>query len=196
MAERHVLGDRAAEPDLEVVGMRSKDEQVARRRASPHLIRRAISSSVTCAVTDRSGADFVLNGGRCYGAGMRIHSFTAALCLVATGALAQRLPAGVSPEHYSLWFAPDLEKATFRGRETIAVNVAAPTSAITLHAAEITFGEVTIEAGGKTQPAKVTLNDKDETATFTVPARRCPRARRRSASPTPAFSTTSCAAST
>jgi aminopeptidase N len=100
---------------------------------------------------------------------MRIHLLTATLCLVATGAVAQRLPAGVSPEHYYLWFAPDLDKATFRGKETIAVNIAAPTSTITLHAAEIAFGEVTIEAGGKAQPAKVTLNDKDETATLTVP---------------------------
>src|SRR6478735_12786478 len=87
-----------------------------------------------------------------------------------TGAFAQRLPTTVTPEHYDLWFAPDLDKETFRGRETITVTIAAPTSTITLNAAEITFGEVTIESGGKTQTAKVALNENDDTATFTVPA--------------------------
>ena len=92
------------------------------------------------------------------------------LCLCAVPAFAQRLPATVTPDHYDLWFAPDLDKETFRGRETISLTVAAPTSTITLNAAEITFGTVTVESGGKTQPAQVSLNEKDETATFTVPA--------------------------
>ena len=69
--------------------------------------------------------------------------------LLAAPAFAQRLPGGVTPEHYTLWFAPDLARATFRGRETIRVQVAKPTTAITLHAAEITFGEVSITAGGR-----------------------------------------------
>jgi aminopeptidase N len=93
-----------------------------------------------------------------------------AVGLCAGAASAQRLPATVTPEHYALWFAPDLEKETFRGREAITVNLASPTSTITLNAAEITFGEVTVEAGGRTQTAAVTLNEANETATFTVPA--------------------------
>jgi aminopeptidase N len=88
--------------------------------------------------------------------------------LIAAPAFAQRLPGGVTPEHYTLWFAPDLEKATFRGRETIRVQVAKPTTTITLHAAEITFGEVTITAGGQTQRARVTEDAKNEMVTFTV----------------------------
>ena len=99
---------------------------------------------------------------------MRIRALTVLLCLVTTPAFAQRLPAGVTPTSYTLWFAPDLDKETFRGRESIAVNLAAPSTTITLNAAEITFGEVTItDAGGK-QTAKVSLNDKDEMATLTV----------------------------
>src|SRR5262245_53713391 len=90
------------------------------------------------------------------------------LFLSAGAAFAQRLPTTVTPDHYDLWFAPDLEKETFRGRETIAVTIAAPASTITLNAAEITFGEVTIESGGKKQTAKVALNEKDETATLSV----------------------------
>jgi aminopeptidase N len=89
--------------------------------------------------------------------------------LLAAPAFAQRLPDGVTPEHYTLWFAPDLAKATFRGRETIRVQVATPTTAITLHAAEITFDEVSITAGGRTQRARVTEDVKNEMVTFTVP---------------------------
>src|SRR5678816_1381252 len=91
------------------------------------------------------------------------------LLLLTSPAAAQRLSGNVVPSHYTLWFAPDLTKATFRGRETIQVQVKTPSTAITLHAAEIEFGEVTIAAGGRTQTARVTLDVKAETATFTVP---------------------------
>jgi len=91
-----------------------------------------------------------------------------ALFLSVNSALAQRLPGGVSPTHYNLWFAPDLDKATFRGKESIAVTLSAPSPTITLHAAEITFGDVTIESAGGSQTATVSLNEKDETATLRV----------------------------
>ena len=45
-----------------------------------------------------------------------------------------------------------------------------PSTTVTLHAAEITFGEVTITSGGQTQTARVTPDAKRETATLTVPA--------------------------
>jgi aminopeptidase N len=95
-----------------------------------------------------------------------------ALCslLVCAGpALAQRLPTTAVPSHYTLWFAPDLEKDTFRGRETIQLDLKAPSTAITLNAAEISFGEVSITAAGTTQRADVTLDAAKEQATFTVP---------------------------
>src|ERR1044071_7373292 len=88
--------------------------------------------------------------------------------LLATPAVAQQLPGGVTPEHYTLWFAPDLAKATFRGRETIRVQVAKPTTTVTLHAAEISFGEVTVTAAGQTQRARVTEGGEDGMVTFTV----------------------------
>src|SRR6187549_1403582 len=95
--------------------------------------------------------------------------WVAALCLIASSAYAQRLPAGVTPVHYTLWFAPDLEKQVFRGRETIDVRLAAATRNITLNAAEIAFDRVTITAGGRSQDARVSLDPKAEMATLTVP---------------------------
>ena len=91
------------------------------------------------------------------------------LCLTCVPAGAQRLPTTVTPEQYTLWFAPDLAQETFRGRESIAVTLAAPSTSITLHAAEITFGDVTIEDAGGSQVARVSLNEAAETATLTVP---------------------------
>ena len=100
---------------------------------------------------------------------MRTPILALVLCLTALPATAQRLPGTVVPERYTLWFAPDLDQETFRGRESIAVSLSAPATTITLHAAEITFGEVTIEDAGGSQPATVTLNEATETATLTVP---------------------------
>ena len=94
---------------------------------------------------------------------------SAALCLVCLPADAQRLPTNVTPEHYALWFAPDLERETFDGRESITVRLAAPATSITLHSAEITFNEVTIADPGGSQTASVTLDAEKETATLTVP---------------------------
>jgi aminopeptidase N len=101
----------------------------------------------------------------------RAWSALVVLLSMAVPAAAQRLTDAVVPEHYSLWFAPDLEKETFRGRETIQAVVTQPTSSITLHSAEIEFGEVRITSGGRTQIARVTRDSAAETATFTVPTR-------------------------
>ena len=73
------------------------------------------------------------------------------------------------PENYRLWFAPDLEKETFRGRATIRVQLTEATSVITLHAAEIAFDKVRITSAGVAQDATVTLHPESETASLTVP---------------------------
>ncbi|NOT27883.1 MAG: M1 family peptidase [Acidobacteria bacterium] len=91
-----------------------------------------------------------------------------ALLLLASPAWAQRLSGTAVPEHYTLWFAPDLTSATFRGRESIRLQMRAPSRAITLHAAEIEFDEVTVESVGGLQTAQVTLDSTAETVTFTT----------------------------
>jgi len=98
---------------------------------------------------------------------------TLLLALLSYGApaSAQRLSDKVVPEHYTLWFAPDLETATFRGDTTIRVQLLAPANKITLHALEIEFADVTIEAEGRVQAARVQLDAAAETVTLTVPER-------------------------
>lgn len=81
---------------------------------------------------------------------------------------AQRLPVGVTPQHYSLTLEPDLKSATFSGKEEIDVTLAQPSKSITLNAAQITFRSVKIAADGTTQMAQVTENKPDEQATFHV----------------------------
>ena len=100
---------------------------------------------------------------------MRKAAFLVLFFFVTSPAAAQRLSGNVIPEHYALWFAPDLAKATFRGRETIRVQLKSPATAVTLHAAEIEFVEAMIDAGGRSQTARVTLDPTAETATLTVP---------------------------
>jgi aminopeptidase N len=88
----------------------------------------------------------------------------------AVPALAQRLPGGVTPLHYDITVAPDLQAATFAGEETIRVTLERPSRSITLNAAQITFGEVTIAAAGRSSTAQVTLDAKQEQATLTTAA--------------------------
>jgi aminopeptidase N len=101
---------------------------------------------------------------------MRIHSLAvAALVLTATAASAQRLPATVTPVHYDITVSPRLADAKFSGREAIKLRVSAATSKIVLNAAEITFGDVSISAGGRQQRAVVTMDAAKEQATFSFP---------------------------
>ncbi|HUO17023.1 MAG TPA: M1 family metallopeptidase [Verrucomicrobiae bacterium] len=83
-------------------------------------------------------------------------------------ARAQRLPETARPENYKLNFTPDLDKATFGGDETIAIQVLKPTSEIMLNAADIDFHDVSITCGGTTQTATVTPEKENEMAALAV----------------------------
>src|SRR5262245_19166990 len=91
------------------------------------------------------------------------------LALLSSRASAQRLPGGVSPDHYDLAFLVDLVHERFDGTETIRVTVAAPTARIVLNALDIDFRDVTIGTGAGAQKATVTSDAAAQTATFTVP---------------------------
>ncbi|HEY7402892.1 MAG TPA: M1 family metallopeptidase, partial [Candidatus Angelobacter sp.] len=91
-----------------------------------------------------------------------------ALALVPAMAVAQRLPSGITPQHYALTFAPDLAKATFAGEATIDAQVQKATSTITLNAAELEFQEATVTQGDKAQTAQMSMAPEKEQATLTV----------------------------
>jgi aminopeptidase N len=83
-------------------------------------------------------------------------------------AAAQRLPEVARPDNYKLTFAPDLDKATFEGDETITLHVLKSTSEITLNAVDIDFHDVSIMSGGATQKAKVTAEKDKEMVVLAV----------------------------
>ncbi len=99
---------------------------------------------------------------------MRIAVLLVVLLLTALPAAAQRLPAGATPEHYTLSFAPDLTAATFRATAAIRVRLSSASTTITMHAAELTFDEVSIETAAGRQVAAVATNEAAQTVTFTV----------------------------
>src|SRR5579859_383399 len=81
---------------------------------------------------------------------------------------AQRLPFGVTPQHYALTFTPDLNKAVFSGEETIDVEVNKVTNTIVLNALELKFQEATVTQEAKTQIAKWSFAPEMQQATLTV----------------------------
>jgi aminopeptidase N len=93
--------------------------------------------------------------------------FAAGLLACCT-AVAQRLPNGASPGHYGLTININFLTNSYEGDETIDLKLAQPTKNITLNALEIDFHSVTVTAGGRTQTAKVSSDEKNETATFSV----------------------------
>src|SRR5262249_19583765 len=70
--------------------------------------------------------------------------------------------------NYQLTFAPDFDKNSFSGQETIAVDVLQSTSEIVLNAAEIDFLSTSIVSAGVTQEATVTLDKDKQFATLAV----------------------------
>jgi aminopeptidase N/puromycin-sensitive aminopeptidase len=93
----------------------------------------------------------------------------AAGLLACSTAVAQRLPGGATPDHYSLTVNINFPNNNYDGDETIDLKLTKPSDTITLNAVEIDFHEVSVTAAGKTQTAKVSTDEKNETATFTVP---------------------------
>jgi aminopeptidase N len=85
-----------------------------------------------------------------------------------------RLPNLAVPDHYALTVAPDLANATFTGDETIDLRVLEATPRLVLNSAEIAVQSATVEAAGRVQTAQVSLDEKAQLATFTVPAALAP----------------------
>jgi aminopeptidase N len=92
------------------------------------------------------------------------------LCVSTAQVHAQRLPGGVTPQHYALTITPDLANATFTGTERIDVVLERPMRVITLNAAEIEFGPVHAQSRAfeaESLPATVSVDPHKQQATLT-----------------------------
>jgi len=81
-----------------------------------------------------------------------------------------RLPTTVTPERYALRLTPDLDRWTFAGEETIAVQVYEPVSEIVLNAAELEIHAVSVKRGdGKVLRVQASLDEENELAKLSFP---------------------------
>ncbi len=77
------------------------------------------------------------------------------------------LPASVRPSKYRITLAPDLERFTFRGEETVEIQVLEPTDRIVVNAVEIEVQSAAVSHGGSpVQAQKIEYDASAETATF------------------------------
>ncbi len=97
---------------------------------------------------------------------VRFGSILLAVSLQAGMASAEtgRLPQGVTPIAYDISVAPDATKLTFAGEETISIDVAAPTTVLTLNAADLNIASAVLD--GSTQ-GKISVDASTQTASFT-----------------------------
>jgi puromycin-sensitive aminopeptidase len=74
-----------------------------------------------------------------------------------------RLPEGISPKTYDLFFQPDLAKRSFAGKETISIAVAAKKSAIVLNGVDLNLQNAVLKnSAGKTIKLRIVPEAKFE----------------------------------
>jgi aminopeptidase N len=102
-----------------------------------------------------------------------IHAAVLALAGAALPVLAAptptQLPRNAEPRHYDITITPDAAASRFAGHALITLDVLAPTSAITLNAADLKFGQATLapaSGSGAPQKAAVRVDAARQTATF------------------------------
>ena len=82
--------------------------------------------------------------------------------------LPTQLPRTAIPSHYAITVTPHADKLTFDGTVAIDLKVIKPTTTLTLNAADLTFGAVSLKpANGQPMPAQVSTDAEAQTATFT-----------------------------
>ncbi|MBK6970682.1 MAG: M1 family metallopeptidase [Candidatus Microthrix sp.] len=79
-----------------------------------------------------------------------------------------RLSRAITPSHYRLKIAPDLDAATFDGTVSIDAETTEGTNSITIHAVDLTITSADISQGGTTQAADVSIDADTETVTLRV----------------------------
>ena len=82
------------------------------------------------------------------------------------------LPASVRPSRYELTLTPDMDEFTFRGEESVSIEIVEATSSIALNSAELSIKScrLTLDDGTVLLPDETNLDQKAETATFRFPS--------------------------
>lgn len=79
-----------------------------------------------------------------------------------------KLPKDILPLEYAIRIAPDLEKLTFSGSETVKMKVVKPATKIVLNALAMEIASASVD--GRSLPRKaIELNEKEETLSLTLP---------------------------
>ncbi len=79
-----------------------------------------------------------------------------------------QLPRNAVPKHYTINATPDAKNLSFTAQTAIDITVKTPSPSVTLNAAELTFKTVTVRSATmQAMPAKVTVDEAKQTATFT-----------------------------
>ena len=80
-----------------------------------------------------------------------------------------KLPTNVRPTGYRLTLEPDLETFTFKGSETIDIELAEPTASIILNSAEIEIQSASVTLpDGSTHDATASFDEDKETVTLAL----------------------------
>lgn len=95
-------------------------------------------------------------------------SVSVLLTVSAINLQAQRLPSTVIPSHYKLQLDPDIGGQQFTGEETITVQVQQATSEIVLNSLGLEISLAEAIAGGKTVPAQVIYDQRNEMVRLTL----------------------------
>src|SRR3989344_7926298 len=80
-----------------------------------------------------------------------------------------RLSKDIIPTEYEIELKPDLENFTFEGVETIHLDILKKTKVLTLHSKEIEIATAELYIDNAKTFAKISYNEKKETASFTFP---------------------------
>ncbi len=77
------------------------------------------------------------------------------------------LPSNVKPNRYRLLLHPNLETFTFKGEQTVDIEILEPTARIALNAAELEITDVVLRRNGEATPThSISLDPDSETATL------------------------------
>src|SRR5688500_2584479 len=103
-----------------------------------------------------------------------------ATAAIGAAQVARELPRDVRPRHYSIFAAPDAANLRLTGRTEVDIEVLEATDSITLNAAELEFGEVSIGSFGASDGPPLALTPQTsldaaaQTATFRFARRLAP----------------------